>query len=232
MAFRADRARILDVKWTIQTILLVIALAAAPSRLSAQEPGPPAPSAADEVKRIQGILTRADSSPASRQDAAALLLGRMPEAAETLQAALAGAETPDVPLAVLKAIADSGRAEPALLPSLMKLAATEKLDARLADALPAALAVYRGKNLIDSLAARIAQAPPVAEQVLLVNALSLTGEKEAVPPLLALLRSEQAPVRQAAGRALAKITFVDGLGESPEKWDRWWQENGRQPRET
>lgn len=220
-------------KWTLQTVLLVALLAAAPSFLAAQETAAPAvSSAADEIKRLQGILTRADSSAASRQDAATLLLGRMPEASETLQTALAGTETPDIPLAILKAIADSGRAEPSLLPGLMRLAAAEKLDARLAEALPAALAVYRGKNLIDALVARIGQAPPVPEQVLLINALSLTGEKEAVPPLIALLKSEPAAVRQAASRALAKITFIDGLGESHEKWERWWRDNGRQPRET
>lgn len=222
-------------KRTSSLILLVLSVVAVQASLAAQDvpaPTPPGGAAGDEVKRLQGILTRADSPLASRQDAATMLLGRMPEAAEALLAGLANTETPDIPLAVLKAMFDDGRAEPALLPALLKLATVEKLDARLAEALPATLAVYRGKPLLDTLLARIGESPSAAEQVMLVNALGLTGEKDAVPPLIEILKSEQASVRQAAGRALSKITFIDGLGESVEKWSRWWQENGRKPREA
>ena len=220
-------------KQTFSLILLVLSVAAMQATLAAQDgPAPAGGTVADEIKRLQGILTRAESPLASRQDAAAMLLGRLPESTEALVANLAVTDPPDIPLAVLKAMSDEGRAEPALLAAILKLATVEKLDARLAEAIPVTLAVYRGKPLLQTLLVRIGESPSAAEQVILVSALGLTGEKDAVPPLIELLQSEQATVRQAAGRALSKITFIDGLGESVEKWTRWWQENGRKPRET
>jgi len=186
----------------------------------------------DELKRLQGILVRPESTLAIRQDAAALLLlKRTPEATAILVAALGNTDIPDVTLAVLKVIADQTEPDGAFLPALFSLAAAEEPDPKMAECLPPALAAYRGKGVIDRLLKRVGESANVSEKTILIAALGLTGEKRVVTPLIDLLKSEESAIRSAAAKALTDITFIEGLGESHEKWSRWWKEHGPEPRE-
>jgi HEAT repeat protein len=188
--------------------------------------------ATDEIKRLQGMLTRTDSSAASRQDAAALLMARMPDSRDVLLAALQNGDNVDVPLAVLKALSATSSPDAAFLDAMFRLAATETLDAKIAKVLPRAMSLYRGKTFVETVAERIEKSKRPAEKVILIAALGQTGEKEAVAPLIDLLKDREATVRRTASDALARITLIDTFGESHPEWSRWWRENGRKPREA
>ena len=193
--------------------------------------GPPRDEVQEELKRLQDILTRAESTYASRKDAAVLLVKRTPAASGILSAALETTDPADVAPAVLSAIAEQPTGDPGFLAGLLKLASAETLSEKTIEALPAALAVYRDKDTIGAILKRIRESGQVREKTILIGALGLTGEKDAVAPLIGLLKDDQEPVRKAAARALARITFIDTFGQSHEAWKRWWADNGYQPRE-
>lgn len=188
--------------------------------------------ASGEIKRLQGMLTRADSSATSRRDAAALLMARMPDSRDVLRAALQNGDNVDVPLAVLKALSETSSPDPVFLEAMFRLAATEALEAKVAQALPGAMSLYRGGTFVETVAGRIKKSKRPAEKAILIAALGQAGEKEAVAPLIDLLKDSEATVRRTAASALAQITLIDTFGESHKAWRRWWRENSRKPREA
>jgi len=219
-------------KLTVFCLIVVLPIAGAATGLAQDSPEATREAAQDELKRLQGILVGPESTPAIRQDAAALLLLKhTPEANAMVIAALENADIPEIPVAVLKVIAEQADPDVAFLPVLLALASAEKPAAKTAESLPAALAAYRSKGVVDELLKRVRESDKVSERTILINALGLTGEKRAVTPLIDLLKSDDATIRAAAAKALTGITFIDGLGESHEKWSRWWKEHAPEPRE-
>ena len=172
-----------------------------------------------ELRLVEGILTRPESTPATRQDAAMLLMKRGSDAArDILRSALERTDRPEVQLGVLAALTSQSNPDLALLPEVMKLARSENLQPRVREALPGAIAAYRDAPSVDMVVRAVVKSNLPAEQATLAVALGITGEKMAVEPMIALLASESPAVRAAAADALRSITTVEGLGESAEKW--------------
>jgi len=210
--------------------MVALALGAAQAALAQDSTGGSAEDAQDELKILSGILTRPGATLETRRDAASLLLKKgTAEATAVLSSALEKTDPAEMPLAILLAVGSSSDAPAALLPALQKLAKAEKLGPKMQDALAGALSTYRSPSALKDLLGRLDKSETIGEKLILMRALGRMGEKEAVQPLIGLLKSDQEGVRQVASAALSAITQAY-LGESHDTWAKWWKEHKNEPR--
>lgn len=192
------------------------------------EGGQSAPSN-DELRILSGLLTRPGVSLETRRDAAALLLARGDAAVGILSGALEKSDAPELQTAVLQAIGAASEPPAGLLSALLKLSGTSSLGTGMQEPLSAAMSAYRGREGVQEMLALLSRSESVRQRQILMAALGRIGEKEAVQPLIELLRSGDPAIRSSAASALSAITQAY-LGESHEAWAEWWREHKDEPR--
>ncbi|MDP6380399.1 MAG: hypothetical protein QF662_03545, partial [Phycisphaerae bacterium] len=80
----------------------------------------------DELETLKGILTRPETPPSSRIDIAKLLLNKAtPQANKILADALDLSANPDIPVAVLSAIAQHRRPDPVFIEKVFPMLGSE-----------------------------------------------------------------------------------------------------------
>lgn len=206
----------------------VLATAVATAAYGQEDDSAPA-SSTDELRILSGLLTRPGVTLETRRDAAALLLAKGDRATPILAAALDKSDSPDLQMAVLQAIAADAEPPAGLLAALQKLSASENLAAGMQEPLGSALSAYRSREALREMLDLLAHSESPRQKQILIAVLGRIGEKEAVQPLIDLLRSDEPAIRSSAAAALSSITQAY-LGESHETWTQWWQEHKDEPR--
>jgi HEAT repeat protein len=212
--------------WVTTALVTVMAAGVAHGQ---PEGGASAPPSHDELRILSGLLTRPGASLETRRDAATLLLARGDAAVGILAGALEKSDTADLPMAVLQAIGSASEPPAGLLETLLKLSGSPSLPAGLQEALSTALGTYRSREDVQKMLALLSRSESVRQQQILMASLGRIGEKEAVQPLIEMLRSGSPAIRSSAASALSAITQAY-LGESHQAWTEWWQAHKDEPR--
>ncbi len=183
-----------------------------------------------ELTRLQGFLTGAERTFATRRDAAQVLVEKdTPQARSFLLQVLSSPAPSEATRAVLEVLASRGTADPALVDPLFALLESDDADIRRAAA--DAFGAYQGsEKVLDGLEALASgTSAPMASRLAAVEALGGLFDKRAVAILVDLTGAPAREVAQASAEALAEMTGVPDLPPTADAWRHWWQQRRQAP---
>ena len=170
----------------------------------------------------KSAMTESTDAVARRRAAGKLLASGWKESLDLLSSLLKMENQPEVVTAIADAVSEASDPPSEMLVSLM--GAYERSTDAVRESLEIALTQYPPEVAIPEISTVVHDKKiAVADRVALIALLSRFVEVETVDALIPCLdKDEPAPVREAAGNALAIITGVD-IGESRLRWEDWWQ---------
>jgi len=180
-----------------------------------------------DLEQLSTLLMDETARQEDRDEAARRLVIRpLPQARETLRAALISAGNRGAQLAAARALAIDPHPDNSFVVPLFALLGP---DRALTEAAAQALAQYKNDPEVISRLVAVATARQQSEAVraAVIKALGTFLDKRTAQVLIELLRDDESPaIHTAAASALVEMTGLRDNGSDVQKWQQWWADNG------